>query len=206
VTKDRSEYFKNYYETHKKQCAAATARWWKAHPDKLKAKDRRRYYRHKDRKLEYAAQYRAKNIEVIKQRKRDYQIKRQEHLQHYLSDYYEQNKEQIKKRAREYYQRNKARYFAAGIKRRALQIKASGNLKALRYFVKQVQSKAFAFCYYCQTKVRTTEIHFDHMIPLSKGGEHSVDNICVSCATCNLKKHSRSVSEWRRKGQQLLPI
>ena len=34
------------------------------------------------------------------------------------------------------------------------------------------------------------EIHFDHIIPLSKGGPHTEANIQVSHAQCNLRKHA----------------
>lgn len=33
-------------------------------------------------------------------------------------------------------------------------------------------------------------VEFDHIIPQSKGGEHSYDNIAVCCRTCNLLKGS----------------
>lgn len=41
--------------------------------------------------------------------------------------------------------------------------------------------------------------HFDHVEPYSKGGEDSVDNLVLSCITCNISKGSMSVSEWRHK-------
>jgi 5-methylcytosine-specific restriction endonuclease McrA len=34
------------------------------------------------------------------------------------------------------------------------------------------------------------EIHFDHIIPLSKGGSHTEDNIQVAHVKCNLRKHA----------------
>ena len=35
---------------------------------------------------------------------------------------------------------------------------------------------------------------------------HAVDNLCVSCATCNLTKHNQSVRTWVRVGQQFLEL
>lgn len=48
------------------------------------------------------------------------------------------------------------------------------------------------FCYLCQKPVDDPEdIHFDHIIPLCKGGTHSMDNIAVTHSLCNWKKGTR---------------
>lgn len=46
-------------------------------------------------------------------------------------------------------------------------------------------------CHICRLKVADKELHFDHVIPLAKGGEHTERNIAVSHARCNQKKNSR---------------
>ena len=45
-------------------------------------------------------------------------------------------------------------------------------------------------CQYCGKKIKKTNWHLDHIKPLSKGGKNVVSNLCVSCKTCNLMKHS----------------
>jgi 5-methylcytosine-specific restriction endonuclease McrA len=39
-------------------------------------------------------------------------------------------------------------------------------------------------------------VHFDHVVPLSRGGLHCIDNIRPACATCNLSKNDRTPAEW----------
>lgn len=42
-------------------------------------------------------------------------------------------------------------------------------------------------CFYCDGDFE----HVDHFIPLSKGGDHSLENVRPSCAQCNLSKGSK---------------
>lgn len=43
-------------------------------------------------------------------------------------------------------------------------------------------------CHLCGRRVKRSELHFDHVIPLSRGGEHSERNIAVAHARCNVRK------------------
>lgn len=35
------------------------------------------------------------------------------------------------------------------------------------------------------------QVHLDHLIPLSKGGAHTITNVVWSCASCNLRKSDK---------------
>ena len=47
-------------------------------------------------------------------------------------------------------------------------------------------------CQYCSLK---GEMTFDHIIPRSKGGKTTWENVVASCQKCNLKKGSRSLKK-----------
>ena len=49
-------------------------------------------------------------------------------------------------------------------------------------------------CIYCGGKKQTT---IDHIIPLSRGGSHSVGNIVPACISCNSSKNAKLVIELR---------
>jgi 5-methylcytosine-specific restriction endonuclease McrA len=41
-------------------------------------------------------------------------------------------------------------------------------------------------------------LSIDHIIPISRGGSHSVGNMMTLCRPCNASKHARTIMEWRR--------
>lgn len=52
-------------------------------------------------------------------------------------------------------------------------------------------------CFYCGLRLGS-EWHIEHMIPLSRGGDSSTDNLCPSCKNCNMKKSDSTSEEFRR--------
>lgn len=48
-------------------------------------------------------------------------------------------------------------------------------------------------CAYCGKELPLSQ---DHFIPLSKGGEYTINNIIPSCKSCNSSKHNNKFSEW----------
>lgn len=55
-------------------------------------------------------------------------------------------------------------------------------------------------CHYCGCKLELfgpDKFQVDHFIPLSKGGENSMNNIVIACPGCNREKASRMPWEYR---------
>lgn len=51
-------------------------------------------------------------------------------------------------------------------------------------------------CHLCGTGIEAlADLHFDHVIPVSRGGAHSMDNIKSAHAVCNLRKHDKLIAE-----------
>lgn len=46
-------------------------------------------------------------------------------------------------------------------------------------------------CQYCGDRFRTEELTFDHVVPRSRGGRTTWDNIVTACQGCNLVKGNR---------------
>lgn len=66
------------------------------------------------------------------------------------------------------------------------------------------------FCRHCGVSVKRrgsgpyspTELHFDHVLHFAAGGLHTVDNLVVSCATCNLRRPNSGISLKLRPGDE----
>ncbi len=55
------------------------------------------------------------------------------------------------------------------------------------------------YCVYCDEDLTNSEIHLDHVIPESKGGPTTYDNLQVTCRKCNLAKGILTESEFTNK-------
>lgn len=52
-------------------------------------------------------------------------------------------------------------------------------------------------CQYCGKSLPTSQLSLDHVIPRSRGGETSWDNVVCACVACNTKKGGRTPKEAR---------
>lgn len=50
-------------------------------------------------------------------------------------------------------------------------------------------------CQYCATSFATQDLTFDHVIPMSRGGKRSWENIVTCCMRCNRRKGSHTPNE-----------
>lgn len=50
-------------------------------------------------------------------------------------------------------------------------------------------------CQYCGHKFRTEDLTLDHVIPTSRGGKDSWENIVTACQRCNFSKEDRTPAE-----------
>lgn len=51
-------------------------------------------------------------------------------------------------------------------------------------------------CFYCRNIVEEDTVTIDHLVPLARGGAHSVENCAPSCLPCNAAKRKLTPLEW----------
>ncbi len=50
-------------------------------------------------------------------------------------------------------------------------------------------------CQYCEHEFRAEDLTFDHVVPRSRGGRTTWNNVVTACQSCNLHKGNRSLAE-----------
>ena len=97
------------------------------------------------------------------------------------------------------YLRQKSRKSRSANRERARQVYRdwyafirSGNVSSAQ--LKALYAAADGKCHYCGTEInkpsfkKSTPRGFDHVIPRTKGGSHTLSNLVVCCAKCNVSK------------------
>ena len=59
------------------------------------------------------------------------------------------------------------------------------NLRKTRWWQQKTSQET---CYYCSQKVGYANLTMDHIIPLSRGGRSTKDNLVPCCKDCNTRK------------------
>lgn len=99
-------------------------------------------------------------------------------------DYYARTRDQQRARVAAYFKNNPLKKRESEGRRRAR--KLATTTAPVDYRV--ITERDRMVCHICLECVDAADLHFDHVIPLSKGGTHTMENIKVSHALCNLRK------------------
>jgi 5-methylcytosine-specific restriction endonuclease McrA len=51
-------------------------------------------------------------------------------------------------------------------------------------------------CFYCRAHVGIDALEQDHMVPVSRGGSDSIENLAPACPACNMSKHDMTAVEY----------
>lgn len=195
----RHRYGKEDFSSWCKECSNKSSKEWKKENlSKVKIYNKKygeNYYKeNKEKLIEYTRQYNLNNKEKIK----IYKIKNKEHYTELRKKYYKNNKEYYLNKTREWIKNNpekiKIIYAKQRHKRKILKngLPIKFNLNDWEKCKKYFNNK----CAYCGKELPLSQ---DHFIPLSKGGEYTINNIIPACKSCNSQKNAKSFFEWYPK-------
>lgn len=68
------------------------------------------------------------------------------------------------------------------------------------------KEKIGSLCPYCEVIIDHNNISFDHILPLSRGGESSISNVQFVCRTCNTQKDKMLDNEFLKLKQFILTL
>lgn len=123
---------------------------------------------------------------------KDYNLKNKERKKIYDFEYRQINKERIAIVSRKYHVLNRQGARDAAHRRRANKV----NNGAFKIYKKELLKIYNSPCFYCGSNEK---IEADHIIPISRGGIHSVGNLISACKSCNGSKHNKLLVEWKYK-------
>lgn len=155
-------------------------------------RDRRHTYAqsHKEQIKERMAQYYLKNKERITERISVYRLANKAKLEEAALRYRELHKDQIAASGKRWRQSNPDKVVVKAARRRAT--KRNAPLNDFTAAEWTAMKKHYDYrCVYCGTKSK--KLTQDHIIPLSKGGSHTLSNIVPACFRCNTKKFTNDV-------------
>ena len=167
----QNEYCRKYRTLHPERNKASRIKYAAAYPDRLAAS----YKRYKTINRE---KLRPKNIERS-------------------AKYYATHREQIKKYSTLYRAIRPEVHRQSAAKRRALKRSAPiGDIEIITKWIEQWKAKRKVRCYWCGEKFPPNKCHMDHIISLARGGKHSIENLAISCFSCNSRKRAKSLDDW----------
>jgi len=196
-----------YYKEHTESKKIYNGEYREKNREKIKAHKKEYYTQNRHniiiKTTQYAQANKGKKKEYMREYCKIYKLKNNEKIKEYLRQWHKSNievrhkkhkqnringKERIRDYQRNYCQTHKECYRKANQKRRSLksQLESSYTVKQWHDALKYFQNR----CAYCG---KMLPLEQDHFIPLSKGGEYTVNNIVPSCKSCNSNKNDNDV-------------
>ncbi len=206
------EKIKQYREKNKENTAEYNKQYREKNKDKMAEYGKQYREENKEKRAEYYKQYSEENKDKIAMWQKQYNEENKENLVAKMKQYREDNRIKIKLQSGIYYQKNKEY-----IKERAIQYRKTENHKMgkirsenkRRWLKQQTNNGSIPMvirhpytkdmrdllkrqnykCYLCGCDI-TKEKHWDHWVPISKGGPDTLENGVWLCPGCNMKKHN----------------
>lgn len=186
----RLEYGRAYRESHKAEVTATNALWRMAHHAELLAYYKAYYEAHKARIIQTHGEYRNTNKGQIRQAGKIYRQRVKLTRNEQKKQHYESHKTQIRQRNDAWAKANpeKAQEINKRAKEKRSRLLENGrcDLTAAQWAtILKIQN------YKCASCGEVKPLERDHVVPISKGGEHTASNIQGLCRHCNATKHNK---------------
>ena len=186
-----AEYYRLYYQANKDKLIECHLRYAQANKDKVAEYSRRYYQKNKEKIEKTKRKYELANKEEIARKKREYEIANRDRFAERRSRSRQRrdqaHKVELVERGRRWRQENPDKVREYKRNRRARKRGNGGRVTANEW--ESVLDRFNGKCAKCGS---AENIHMDHVVPLAKGGRHSVDNVQPLCATCNMRKHTKT--------------
>lgn len=157
-----------------------SSHWHASNPDKNRAKALRNYHAAGGKDVQRA--YRQEHAHDRQRWARESRRNDPDRYRAYWAQWYEGNRESS----------------AFRVKTRRGRIR--GNSDGVEFSLRDWQRLVRRYrgcCAYCGVKAEP--VYMDHVVPLARGGRHSIGNVLPVCFYCNSTKHSMLLAVWRHR-------
>lgn len=137
--------------------------------------------------------YKKANKEVIALKAREYAVKNADRISKYQKEYYERNKDRKIAQGKEYRRNHPEKNAQYSRDRRSKKHGSGGRVTQQEW--ENLLKVYGGVCLCCGKNKKLT---MDHIVPLSSGGKHSIDNIQPLCISCNSKKGVKCIDYRKR--------
>ena len=186
---------KVYLKRSCRACAVAASKAWKMdHFDHYKKQEQGYSKKNSKEKVERARRWRLANLDRARklERKSHSRPEAKERSAAWTRTYRQNHPDEwrMKRRAYEATPKRRAAYLDNNHRRRAAL--ANTATEPLAEFLWKLR-KSNVWCYLCWKPIHGSECEIDHIVPLSRGGSHTRDNIAPACRSCNRKKSNKEL-------------
>lgn len=204
--RNRYAYQKAWFAAHPEKHAAYDLKHRQWHQEELAERKRQYYMKNRAREIAKRRAYYRANKEAYLEACKRYaklhpEVRRAANRKYYYKDLEASRKKSRDSARRRYPQKRKeiiAREIVRGAARRSLiQLGSKEDRKQAVSLILGLRANPETRCAYCDILLLGKRVHIDHILPLSRGGRHCVENLCASCETCNISKGDRTPEEWR---------
>jgi 5-methylcytosine-specific restriction endonuclease McrA len=150
--------------------------WQKNNPEKVRALDRARHSRDREKRNAAQREYAKLNVSAATKRRSEWAANNRDRALEIQKKWNESN-------------RHKINAYAAN--RRCL-VKGAG--KHTGEDIKRIYNKQDGLCATCSCVL--SKWHVDHIKPISKGGSNEIHNLQLLCKSCNLRKSNKSLEDF----------
>lgn len=168
-------------------------KWYLEHREEKREYDAARYNSNRDREIARAKAYNKSHAAAVEQKRKQYIDRNRERIRGRRAKYRQQHRDGIALYQHKWSEEHKDKCSKYREQRRA---RVRGALVE-DFYRDEIYKRDGGKCHICSKKVSKNNWHLDHIIPLSRGGTHTRNNVAVSCPMCNLKKHTSGHGQLR---------
>lgn len=189
------KYKSDYYSKNKEEINKKNRDYYHDNKERMKDSMSQYYQENKEELLSYQKQYYQNNKDKIKEYDKQYNLENKDKILTYHKMY--RKSEHGKEVVRRYNNsiEGKLKNHNKTNKRRIRLINSENTLTS-----EELDSNISYFnnrCAYCECLFsEDNKMHLEHIVPVSKGGGTTKENIVPACATCNLSKGANFLGHW----------